>query len=73
MKLGDKAIIRLSKDREGEYLEKIQQLQKENEELKALKDCVAISCNPPEDCNDPKVLKAYMKACFDLANKENQK
>lgn len=37
--------------------------------LEALRDTVSISCNPPKDCNDPKVLKKYMKGCFDEANK----
>ena len=38
-------------------------------ELEALRDTVSINCNPPADCNDPKVLKTYMKACFDEAEK----
>ena len=38
-------------------------------ELEALRDTVSISCNPPADCNDPKVLKTYMKACFNEAEK----
>ena len=38
-------------------------------ELKALRDTVQISCNPPDDCNDPVVLKTYMKGCFDEAMK----
>ncbi len=37
--------------------------------LEALRDTVSISCNPPKDCNDPKVLKTYMKGCFDEASK----
>lgn len=41
----------------------------EIEKLKNLRDTVSISCNPPADCNDPKVLKTYMKACFDEAEK----
>ncbi len=40
------------------------------EEYTELRNIVQISCNPPNDCNDPKVLKTYMKACFDLAMKE---
>ena len=36
-------------------------------ELKELSDTVQINCNPPKDCNDPVVLKTYMKACFDKA------
>lgn len=36
-------------------------------ELKELSDTVQINCNPPDDCNDPVVLKTYMKACFDKA------
>ena len=38
-------------------------------ELEELVSTVQINCNPPDDCNDPKVLKTYMKACFDLAMK----
>ena len=41
----------------------------EIEKLKNLRDTVSINCNPPADCNDPKVLKTYMKACFDEAKK----
>ncbi len=36
-------------------------------DLEALRDTVQISCNPPKDCNDPVVLKKYMKGCFDEA------
>ena len=36
-------------------------------ELKNLKDTVQLNCNPPDDCNDPSILKAYMKTCFDQA------
>lgn len=39
------------------------------EELEGLRDTVSINCNPPADCNDPKVLKTYMKACLDKADK----
>ena len=39
------------------------------EQYKELKDTVQISCNPPDDCNDPKVLKTYMKACFEQSQK----
>ena len=34
-----------------------------------LSNAVQLSCNPPDDCNDPVVLKTYMKACFGLAMK----
>ena len=44
-------------------------LQEKIKNLEALRDTVSISCNPPADCNDPKVLKIYMKACFDEAEK----
>ena len=37
------------------------------ERYKNLRNTVLISCNPPEDCNDPKVLKTYMKACYNIA------
>ncbi len=30
-----------------------------------LNETVALTCTPPDDCNDPVVLKRYMKACFD--------
>ena len=33
-------------------------------ELKDLIDTVMICCNPPDDCNNPVVLKAYMAGCF---------
>ncbi len=38
-------------------------------ELEALRDTVSVSCNPPKDCNDPEVLKIYMKCCFDKSQK----
>lgn len=34
---------------------------------KELRDTVLISCNPPDDCGDPEVLKRYMKACYEKA------
>ena len=37
------------------------------EKLKDLADIVCVSCNPPESCNEPDVLKEYMRACFDNA------
>ena len=37
---------------------------------KDLIDTVLIACNPPDDCNDPVVLKTYMKACFDKASEK---
>lgn len=37
--------------------------------LEALRDTVSVSCHPPKDCNDPEVLKTYMKACFDESQK----
>ena len=37
--------------------------------LEALRDTVSISCHPPKDCNDPEVLKTYMKGCFDQSQK----
>ncbi len=43
------------------------------EQYKDLHDTVQISCNPPDDCNDPKVLKTYMKACFEQAQKGDLK
>lgn len=47
-------------------------IEKQAERIKALevlRDTVSVSCNPPKDCNDPEVLKTYMKACFEQANK----
>ena len=41
------------------------------EKYKALNDTVQLNCNPPDNCNDPVVLKAYMKGCFDQAMQEN--
>ncbi len=38
-------------------------------DLEALRDTVSVSCHPPKDCNDPEVLKTYMKACFDESQK----
>ena len=32
-----------------------------------LRDTVQLNCNPPDDCNDPAVLKEYMKGCFSQA------
>ena len=43
--------------------------QKRIKELEALRDTVSINCNPPDHCKDPVVLKTYMKACFDEAEK----
>ena len=40
------------------------------EQYTNLSNIVQLSCDPPDDCNDPKVLKKYMKACFDEAIKE---
>ncbi|KKN75779.1 hypothetical protein LCGC14_0376550 [marine sediment metagenome] len=39
----------------------------ENVKLDDLKDTVRLACSTPDDCNDPVVLKQYMKACFDKA------
>ena len=36
-------------------------------DLEELNDTVQVNCHPPNDCNDPVVLKTYMKACFDKA------
>ena len=33
-----------------------------------LRQTVLMSCNPPDDCDHPAVLKRYMKACFDKAS-----
>ena len=42
------------------------------EKYKELNDTVQICCDPPDDCNDPVVLKTYMKKCFDLAIKQGR-
>lgn len=47
----------------------ISKLQKRIKELEALRDTVSISCHPPKDCNDPEVLKTYMKGCYDQSQK----
>lgn len=39
-----------------------------NIEPDGLRETVLLACNPPDDCNDPVVLKEYMKACFEKAN-----
>lgn len=48
-------------------MQKIRTEQIELRKLKELKEVVLIACNPPEKCNEPEVLKEYMKACFDKA------
>lgn len=40
--------------------------------LKDLRDTVLLTCNPPDDCDDPVVLKTYMKACFDKATDQGE-
>lgn len=52
---------------ESEVQDYCETLEKRIEELEALKDTVQINCSPPDDCNDPVVLKKYMKACFEEA------
>ena len=42
-------------------------------ELEELRETVELTCNPPNDCDDVKVLKTYMLACYAKAVKENQK
>lgn len=37
------------------------------DKLQDLTNTVQINCDPPDDCNDPAVLKAYMKTCFEKA------
>ena len=44
-------------------------LQDKVNELEDLRDIVQINCNPPDDCNDPIVLKNYMKGCLEQALK----
>jgi len=39
----------------------------EIKDLTELLETVSISCAPPDYCNDPAVLKKYMKACFEKA------
>ena len=53
----------------GQQATKICVLNLQIKELEALRDTVSINCNLPDDCNDPVVLKTYMKACFDEAEK----
>ena len=47
--------------------QQILQLQAEVAKLQALWVTVNTFCNPPDDCNDPVVLKWGMKACIDRA------
>ncbi len=53
----------------GQQATKICVLNLRIKELEALRDTVSVSCHPPKDCNDPEVLKTYMKACFDESQK----
>ncbi len=46
-----------------------ERLIEENVLLQKLWVTVNLSCNPPDDCNDPVVLKRYMEACMKVANK----
>ncbi len=45
-----------------------ERLRKEKHTLQQLWVTVNLSCGPPEDCNNPAVLKRYMKACIDKAD-----
>ncbi len=42
-------------------------------QLEIIKNAVLLGCDPPDDCNDPVVLKNYMKGCFEQANREYPK
>ena len=42
-------------------------------ELKELIETVLVACHPPECCNDPEVLKTYMRGCFDRAELARQR
>jgi len=44
--------------------EELRQLQAKHKELS---DTVQTNCNPPDDCNDPEVLKTHMRECFEKA------
>ncbi len=46
----------------------VERLRKEKHLLQQLWVTVNLSCSPPEDCNDPVILKKYMKACIDKAD-----
>ena len=61
----NKAILRRAEAAEEDW----QRVEERITQLEALRDTVLISCNPPADCNDPKILKTYMKTCFDEAEK----
>ena len=55
---------------EHNYLETLKKdFEQLQAELKDLRNTVQLSCNPPDDCNDPVVLKTYMKACYEKAKK----
>lgn len=53
----------------GQQATKICVLDFQIKKLEALRDTVSIYCHPPKDCNDPEVLKTYMKGCFDESQK----
>ena len=42
----------------------VESLRKEKHLLQQLWVTVNLSCTPPDDCNDPVILKRYMKACI---------
>lgn len=46
----------------------LERLRAENHLLQQLWVTVNLSCNPPDDCDDPTVLKEYMRACMKKAD-----
>lgn len=48
--------------------EELQMLIMEKHLLQQLWVTVNLSCDPPKDCNDPVILKRYMKACMKKAD-----
>ena len=54
------------------HVRRIERLEKDNIKLQSLWVTVNLSCNPPDDCNDPKILKEYMKECIAKANEYEQ-
>ena len=68
--LGEVTWFKAEAEIEHNYLETLKKdFEQLQAELKDLRNTVQLSCNPPDDCNDPVVLKTYMKACYEKAKK----
>ncbi len=64
--------IKNLQDKANEAADYIDQLEEDNVKLQSLWVTVNLSCNPPDDCNDPKILKEYMRACTAKADEYEQ-